>query len=265
MHFLERILLGLVNLCFMLVPQRRPSQPALVDCKIIAHRGEHDNQQVLENTLDAFAAATEAGCWGLEFDVRWTRDLQPVVVHDADLQRVFDIDLEVAQVDLPELQRRAPQIPTLARVVEQFGGRQHLMVELKRDRLGEIETRKRILREIFASLEPARDFHILALDTELFDLVEFCARHACLPVAELNVGELSRTALSQGYAGVCAQYLLLSRRRIRKHHQQQQFVGSGFAASRYGLYREINRGVDWVFTNHAVKLETLRRRLLHGE
>jgi glycerophosphoryl diester phosphodiesterase len=258
--FAQRILMALVDLWFMLIPRRRPSRQALADCKIISHRGEHDNRRVFENTLAAFLRAAEAGCWGLELDVRWTRDLQPVVVHDDNLQRVFGLDLAVAQVDLQELQQCCPGVPTLAQVVERFGGQQHLMVELKRDRLGDYEIRAERLREIFCRLEPTRDYHFLALQLEQFELAEFCGRRACLPVAEFNIGEFSRLALEQGYAGVCAHYLMLGAKRIRRHHQHQQKLGTGFAASRYGLYREINRGVDWIFTNHALRLESIRRQ-----
>jgi glycerophosphoryl diester phosphodiesterase len=263
--FGQRILLVLVDLWFMLIPRRRPSRQALADCKIISHRGEHDNRRIFENTMAAFSRAAEAGSWGLEFDVRWTRDLQPVVVHDDDLRRVFGIDLVVAEVDLRELQQRCPQIPTLAQVVERFGGQQHLMVELKRDRMGDIGTRGERLREIFRALEPSRDYHFLALQVTQFGLVEFCGRRACLPVAEFNIAALSRLALAEGYAGVCAHYLLLGAKRIRRHHLCQQKLGTGFAASRYGLYREINRGVDWVFTNHVARLASIRRQLLRDE
>jgi glycerophosphoryl diester phosphodiesterase len=258
--YLERALLTLVNLGFMLMPRRRPTREALIDCKIISHRGEHDNRQVRENTLAAFTPAAEAGCWGLEFDVRWTQDLQPVVFHDANAHRVFGIDLVISQVDLAQLQQRIPEIPTLREVVERFGGQQHLMVELKGDDLAAYANRAERLRDIFAALEPASDYHFLALQAELFELVEFAGTRACLPVAEFNISELSRIALQREYAGVCGQYLLLSRALISRHHHQGQRLGSGFAASKNGLFREINRGVDWIFTNHAVRLEAIRQR-----
>jgi glycerophosphoryl diester phosphodiesterase len=263
--YLQRALLFLVNLGFRFIPQRRPSRAALVDCKIISHRGEHDNRRVRENTLAAFTSAAEAGCWGLEFDVRWTQDLYPVVFHDVNAQRVFGIDLEISQVSLAQLQQRIPEIPTLREVVERFAGRQHLMVELKRDHLAAHGRRAERLRDIFAALEPATDYHFLALQVELFELVEFAGPRACLPVAEFNIAELSRVASQRGYAGVCAQYLLLSRALISRHHRQGQQLGSGFAASKSGLFREINRGVDWIFSNHAVRLQALRRELLRSE
>lgn len=252
----------LLDLGFALLPRPRPSRRALADCKIISHRGEHDNRAVRENTLAAFTPPAAAGCWGLEFDVRWTRDLHPVVIHDRDAERVFGIELIVAEVDLAELQQRIPEVPTLRQVVERFGGSQHLMVELKRDKLGEIEPRANRLREIFAALRAGTDYHFLALQPALFELVEFAGPRACLAVAEFNVAELSRIALQRGYGGVCAHYLLLGRKRIQRHQRHGQKLGTGFAASRHCLYRELNRGVDWIFTNHALRLEAIRREHL---
>ena len=263
--YCERALLGLINLGFMFIPRPRPTREALGDCKIISHRGEHDNRRVCENTLAAFNAPAEAGCWGLEFDVRWTRDLQPVVFHDTNTERVFGIDLVVSQVSLAQLQQLVPQIPTLEQVVDRFGGRQHLMVELKCDELGAYAYRSESLREIFSALEAATDYHILALQPELFDLVGFAGAKACVLVAEFNVAELGHVALERGYGGICAQYMLLNSKMISRHHRRGQQVGSGFAASKYGLFREINRGVDWVFSNHALRLEAIRQELLRHE
>ncbi len=259
---LELVAQRLVDVCFMLVPRRRPSRQALQDCKIISHRGEHDNHQVKENTMAAFAQVADAGSWGIEFDVRWTRDLEPVVIHDTNALRVFDIDLVVADTSLHELRRQVPEIPTLAEVVERFGGASHLMVELKRDELGATETRAQRLREIFALLNAGVDYHFLALQIDLFDLVKFAGDGACLPVAELNTGDFSRTALASDLAGVCGHYLLLNQGMIQRHHRQGQKVATGFVVSRFGFYRELNRGVDWIFTNHALKLEALRQQLL---
>jgi len=263
--YLERALLSLINFSFMLIPRPRPTRAALRACKIISHRGEHDNRRVRENTLAAFSASAEAGCWGLEFDVRWTKDLKPVVIHDTNTERVFGIDLVVSQLSLAQLQQLVPQIPTLEQVVDRFGGRQHLMVELKGDELGAYSARAECLRETFSALEATTDYHFLALQPELFDLVGFAGTKACVPVAELNVAELGRIAREREYGGICAQYLLLNSALISRHQHLGQQVGSGFAASRYGLFREINRGVDWVFSNHAIRLEAIRQEALRYE
>jgi glycerophosphoryl diester phosphodiesterase len=264
MIWLERALMGLLNLWFALLPRRQPAREVLQDCKIISHRGEHDNRRVRENTLAAFDASAEAGCWGLELDVRWTRDLQPVVMHDADAQRVFGSDLVIAEVSLRELQQRIPEIPTLRQIVERFGGRQHLMVELKRDELGHTEERAACLQEVFAALQPVTDYHFLALQPEMFNLAGFTGERAWVPVAEFNVGEISRVAAAHDYGGVCGQYLLITAALIERHHACGQQLGTGFAASRFSLFRELNRGVDWIFTNHALRLEAIRRQLLRS-
>ena len=262
---LERVAQQIVNIWFMTIPRPRPSYQELLEAKIISHRGEHDNLQVKENTMAAFARVVEAGAWGIEFDVRWTRDLEPVVIHDTDTRRVFDVELTVAEASLTELRQRVPEIPTLLEVVERFGGVCHLMVELKGDELGAQVNKAERLQEIFASLTPGTDYHFLALQFDLFDLVKFAGAGACLPVAELKTRDFSRAALVGDLAGVCGHYLLLNRGMIKHHHRQGQKVGTGFITSRFSLYRELNRGVDWVFTNHALRLTAIRQQLLRRE
>jgi glycerophosphoryl diester phosphodiesterase len=54
--------------------------------QIIAHRG--NAAEFPENTLQSLASAVELGVKHVEFDVQLTADKMPVVLHDADLQRV---------------------------------------------------------------------------------------------------------------------------------------------------------------------------------
>ena len=54
--------------------------------EIIAHRG--NAIEFPENTLQALASAVELGVRHLEFDVQLTADHVPVLLHDADLERV---------------------------------------------------------------------------------------------------------------------------------------------------------------------------------
>lgn len=260
--WLENLGQQLADLYFMLAPRPAPSRSALQRCRLVAHRGEHDNKRVRENTLAAFRAAADAGVWGVEMDLRWTRDLEPVVIHDATTARVFGADLTVAEVDAAELRARFPEIPLLSEVVAEFGGGTHLMVELKSDSFGQAERKNARLGEIFAGLEPGRDFHLLALAPELFAAAAFAGPGGCLLVAELGVDAFSREAAERGYAGLCGHYLLLGRRLLAQHHALGQGIGTGFASSRYCFYRELERGVDWIFSNHASKLAAIREDLL---
>lgn len=61
---------------------------------IIAHRGS--SAIAPENTLSAFKQAISDDSDGIEFDVRLTRDLVPVVFHDASLRRVADNETLIA-------------------------------------------------------------------------------------------------------------------------------------------------------------------------
>ena len=90
--WIEKCLHRGVDLFYEKMPQSFPDTEKLKQCKIISHRGEHDNKMVYENTIPAFDRVNEAGVWGIEFDIRWTKDLKPVVFHDRDLPRVFKSD-----------------------------------------------------------------------------------------------------------------------------------------------------------------------------
>lgn len=243
-------------------PRSAPDRSVLEACKIVSHRGEHDNRLVMENTLQAFNNARAAGVWGLECDIRFTADLVPVICHDPDAQRVFGVDSVIAELTFSQLRQQLPLIPSLGELIDEFGGDRHLMLELKP--FGDIqhEQKRESLRQHLADLECGRDFHILALQPELFSLVDFLPPESLLPVAELNVSQLSELAMQKRYAGLSGHYLLLANSRLQRHRGQGQSIGTGFPRSKNCLYRELNRGVDWVFSNDAVALQEIVNRSL---
>jgi glycerophosphoryl diester phosphodiesterase len=242
------------GLCARL-PQRAPPPDKLRHCRIVSHRGEHDNRSILENTQAAFDAVVQHGVWGMEFDLRWTKDLQPVVFHDRDCRRMFQSPTQINQVTWRQLQALFPTVPRLQEIVHRYGRKIHLMVELKAESYRDIETQNQILAEAFSSLVPQQDYHLLALDPGLFQGIHFVPSQALVPVAEVNVRALSRGALERGYGGIASHYLFVTQALVRKHHEHQQRVGTGFIASENCLFREINRGTDWLFTNRALYLQ----------
>lgn len=241
--------------CTALVPRPMPSRAALERCRIISHRGEHDNRTVMENTLEAFRSARDAGVWGIECDIRFTRDLVPVICHDPTPERVFGPDTPVAQLDFAALRSALPQIPSLREVVQEFGGSTHLMLEIKAETWPDPPRQRDQLARELAHLEAARDYHLLALDPATFDVFDFAPKHSHLPVAELNVARMSAYALENGCAGLGGHYLLLGKRLQRRHDAAGQQLGIGFPASANALRRELNRSIQWVFSNDAVKLQ----------
>ncbi len=244
------------------LPQRRPSRSALQHCRLVSHRGEHDNHSVYENTLAAFRLARDAGVWGIECDIHWTRDLVPVVIHDPDGARVFGDASVVAALDFKELRKRLPLVPSLAELVDECGGRTHLMIEIKPAAHPEPNRQREILAATLETLNAVQDYHFLALDPSLFAQVSFAPPASYLPVAELNVGALSELALAHHYGGLTGHYLLLGRHTLNAHHSFGQQIGTGHIGSRNALYRELNRGVEWLFSNNAVAMQGLVDQLL---
>jgi glycerophosphoryl diester phosphodiesterase len=257
---LEPLFHRLVDGWFASRPRRRPPPDLLQRCRLIAHRGEHDNRTVFENTLTALEASRAAGIWGIEFDVRWTRDLQPVVCHDETLQRVFGIDLRLQSASLTELQKAEPRVPTLAEVIQRFGGRLHLMIEIKKEPYADPARQNDCMEGLLSDLAPGSDYHLLSLDPEMFAHLTFAPPATKLPIARLQVPAFSRLSLQRRWGGLLGHYLFVSAGRIYRHHAADQQIGTGFVDSPACLFREIERGVDWIFSNRAARLQALCRR-----
>lgn len=239
------------------VPRKTPPQSVLQRCKIVSHRGEHGDPAVNENTMRAFQIAVDAGVWGIETDIRWTSDLVPVIIHDPDTVRVFGKQVRICDLTFDALRQAIPDILSLTELVAQFGGNTHLMLELKDEHFPDIEQQKRVLNDSLSALTPHQDYHILSLDPMLFDTFDIQPRTCCLPVAMSSVAPLSNAALVSGHGGVTGHYLLLNESVRQKHAAAGQKIGTGFIRSRNCLFRELNRGVEWIFTNDAVRLQSM--------
>jgi glycerophosphoryl diester phosphodiesterase len=246
-------------------PQAVPDKNRLQHCKIISHRGDYDNRNVFENTMDAFDRAKDQGVWGIEFDLRWTKDLNPVAIHDADLRRVFGLDFCIRQVTLAELKSRCPLVPSLAEMIQRYGKKIHLMIEIKAEHYPDPVGQNRILSEHLFSLEPEKDFHLLTMRPEMFSLIECVPRSALLPVAHFNFSQLSKMAIAQNYSGLAGHYVLLTKSRLKKHNEVNQKLATGYVNSKNCLFRELNRNVEWMFSDNAVELQKVVNRLLQKD
>lgn len=239
------------------IPRAHPQSDALERCRLISHRGEHDGRTVRENTLPAFRAAAAAGVWGIECDVRFTADQVPVICHDPSPARVFGVSTPVADLRFDALRRVCPQVPTLEEVIDEFGGDRHLMLELKAETWPAGAPQAAVLQDLLGALEPAAQYHLLSLEPSMFERIPFAPPGCLLPVAETNVARLSALALARGYAGISGHYLLLGETLRRRHAAAGQGIGTGFPASANCLRRELNRGVEWIFSNRAAALQSL--------
>lgn len=246
--------LALIERGYALAPRRHAPAEALAQARIISHRGERDNHRVAENTFAAFDPLLDSGVWGIESDLRWTRDLEPVICHDEDLKRVFGLSLRLADTSFATLRARCPQVPHLDEFLQRYGGRMHIMLELKAEVYPDPDRQRARLAQSLSGLRPCTDFHVLALETDLFDHLPDLSPACWLPVAKLNAAQMSAFALAHRCAGVAGPFMRLGSRSIARHHRQQQMVGVGFPSTRALLHREVGRGVDWLFSNHALRL-----------
>ena len=251
-NVLKDPLLTAIDAAMAVVPRPRPPKEAFEKCRVVAHRGAHDVD--VENTLPAFLRAVELGAWGIEFDIRWTKCGRPIVHHDAHFQRLFGDSVRLKDLDFNELRRRIPAVPTLDEVVAAVGGRAHLMIEVK-GRASKIGAREwASLKEALGGSEPVRDHHLMSLDPDVLRNCPIAPNEALLPIAEFNIGVMTRLSVRKGLGGVTGQYLMISDRLIRRLHDRTQRVGTGFVCSRSVLYRELNRGADWLFSDTAADL-----------
>lgn len=144
---MEWLIIGLRTLvilfavyCFLTAPNlfRRKLSHKQLTGHDYAHRGLYDNKRgAPENSLAAFQKAVMSG-YGIELDVRETRDHVLVVHHDEDLERSCDDPRRVCDVPLNELQQLSlfgsrEYIPTFDEVLALVNCQVPLIVEIKTD------------------------------------------------------------------------------------------------------------------------------------
>ncbi len=89
---------------------------------LLGHRGARASTGIPENSFASFDLALEHGCDGFEFDVRLAACGTAVVCHDPKVGK-----LAIARSQA----KRLPQLPRLTDVIERYGGRSFLNIELK--------------------------------------------------------------------------------------------------------------------------------------
>jgi len=175
---------------------------------------------------------------------------------------VFGIPSRIDKLSHEELRQVAPQVPSFEEVIARYAKHLHFMIELKQaPSMSQAEALTNLLR----NLSPVIDFHFMSFNTAFFETLKRFEKPAFVTIAEFNVNETVETTLASGYGGCTGHFVMISSNKLRKCHSANAMVGTGFPASVNCLYREINRGVDWVFTNHALELSESLDLALRGE
>lgn len=257
MRWLDEAFLHAVDALYAL-PRHRATPAQLAACRIVSHRGERDDRTVFENTDAAFEPLRGSGVFGIEFDVRWTADLVPVVFHDADLRRLFGARERLADLSWERLHAGWPLVPRLDAFARRFCDEFHLMAELKHERYPDPALQDRRLAEALAPALARGRCHVLSLRPQMFAQLPSLPAARTLGIGRLNADAISAEALAARRAGFACHFAALRPRHLRAHRAAGQVTGSGFPASRALLHREAARGVDWIFTDRARELERWR-------
>lgn len=258
LNLLEKTLNG----CFAVIPRNKPSYECSDSVRVIAHRGAHNHTEgIVENTLAAFDRAKKLGCWGIELDVHSTADKVLVVHHDDTLKRLWKINQSINLMSFKELRALVPDIPSLQEVVQAYGSTLHLFIELKGSFLDED-----LLERTLHGLSAIEDYHLLTLNHTLYDSLSRFPKHALLLVASHNnVHKFSKISLKENYGGVLGHYLLMNNKTIKELKAAHQVVGVGMVDSKNSLYRELNRGIPWIFTDYAAQVQKYVHSLNHSD
>lgn len=120
---------------FLIAPKNRKE---MNDFKSLyyAHRGLHNDERA-ENSMSAFKAAVDAG-YGIELDIRLSKDGKLVVFHDDTLDRVCGregkvIDFTADELASFKLNGTNDGVPLFSDVLSLIGGKVPLLVEIKED------------------------------------------------------------------------------------------------------------------------------------
>ncbi|MFF5187265.1 glycerophosphodiester phosphodiesterase [Streptomyces sp. NPDC000345] len=221
----------------------------------VAHRG--DPYRFRENTLDSLRSALALGADAVEFDVRLTRDGVPVLLHDATLKRLWELDRPLASLSAAEVRGlTAGAVPTLAEALAATDG-SRVMLDLPGTR--EVRTARRVVDAV--------------RDAGAADRVYYCADAAAMlavraadPSAEIA---LTCTSLAPPRAGLLAavkprwlnyRFTLVDRALAARVHHDGYLLSVWTPDTRRSMRRLIDLGVDSITTNRVDVLTALRER-----
>ena len=244
LHHIEK----LIDTYFAHIPRRQPDPIAVTNACLIAHRGAHDNALAIqENTQAAFERALHLGCYGIEFDIHATADDVIVVNHDPTLNRLWGHNVRINAINFSELRALVPALPSLAEVIAHYGQHMHLFIEVKTPFVA-----THALANTLQALTPCVDYHLLSMDEDMLPALTMFPKESLLLVPmHNNVKKFCNLSLQQHYGGVLGHYFLLSNQQLKRLSAANQLTGVGFIDSKFSLYRELNRGLKYLFTNNA--------------
>jgi glycerophosphoryl diester phosphodiesterase len=242
--------------------------------RIVAHRGASAVRP--ENTASAFAEALRLRADGIELDLQLTRDGVPVVFHDRSLHKlgargpIRDRTLaELRALDFGAwfgAEHVGEPIPTLTGVLDRFGRRTELLLELKPE--GETPARTRVLVDaVIGALarSPEARVRILCFDPRVL------ARVAALAPGLPRVRNIDRrpvgaalTAALRGVAALCLPARAVDAELVAAAHGRGRELWVYRCDTLRNLARVRSAGVDGIITDRPDWLRAQLRAQMGG-
>jgi glycerophosphoryl diester phosphodiesterase len=258
-------------------PRSRPAGGRRVE--VIAHRGF--SGAAPENTLSAVREAIRAGADRIEFDVLLSSDGEPVVFHDATLDRTTDGHGPLAALTLAELRsldagrwfsprHAGERVPTLDEVLEECGDRIPVNVEIKEEAVeaGSGPSPRGIEARVAGAIR--RHGLVASAVVSSFEPRALRRLGALLPEAKLESLYNERLHAGRGPGAVCAEVGSrgfscsrdeVSTAWVEESHRSGLLIKVYTADEPMEMERLVGLGVDGIFTNHPDRLLRLLGRM----
>ncbi len=223
---------------------------------LIGHRGYPAVGR--ENTPQSFEAALEAGCDGVEFDVRMTRDEVLVVHHDEIVEGPSGpISLEgITWADLAPMRFASPQgayrVHTLAETLEALSGRCLLNVEMKPPAPGRHNT---VAERLITALELVKPNESVLISSFKLDLLAALRRrdaglllgYLFSEIAAFN--HLEESEIAEALQAVHPRHELVDRKLMRRAEEAGLMVSAWTVDDPAEASRLVKLGVTAVISN----------------
>lgn len=244
---------------------------------ICGHRGASGHAP--ENTLAAFREAQEAGADWLEFDVQLSADDEIIILHDDTLKRTTNLgqDLPPSRYSLSELKKldaggwfgpgfAGEPIPTLDEVLEEFGGKMGLNIELKSKPGAEADNG--LEAKVAEKLARHNLFEIEKVIVSSFDAFRLMALHKLneqIPIGLLYHSrqyprnfDIFQLIPLTGARAIHPNFQLIDQNLMKRARQQNLMVNTWTVNQEADMRKMLELGVDIIITNYPAQLRELR-------
>ncbi|WP_338906338.1 glycerophosphodiester phosphodiesterase [Streptomyces nigra] len=221
----------------------------------VAHRG--DPYRVRENTLLSLRSALALGAEAVEIDVRLTRDGVPVLLHDATLRRLWELDRPLLSLSAAEVRGlTAGGVPTLEEALAVCEG-SRVMLDLPGT--PDVRTARRIVDVVRACGAEERVYYCAGAPAML-------AVRAADPAAEIALTWTTKAPPRPGLlAAVRPRWLnyrftLVDRALAERVHRDGLLLSAWTPDTGRSMRRLLDAGVDSITTNRVDVLLAVRDR-----